>query len=64
MATVKSTGKKTDLPPRGNRNPDPITGAAGAHPIETGVGAALGGAAQASQQVWWAVRLGLLWAPL
>lgn len=40
MATVK----KTDLPPKGNRNPDPITNAAGAHPIETGVGAALGGA--------------------
>src|SRR5207247_2431812 len=39
-----STEKKIDLPPRGNRNPDPITGEAGAHPIETGVGAALGGA--------------------
>lgn len=44
MATERSTEKKTDLPPRGNRNPDPITGAVGAHPIETGVGAALGGA--------------------
>ncbi len=44
MATVTSTEKKIDLPPRGNRNADPITGEAGAHPIETGVGAALGGA--------------------
>jgi len=44
MATVRNTEKKTDLPPRGNRNPDPITDEAGAHPIETGVGAALGGA--------------------
>src|SRR5438067_248248 len=35
---------KTDLPPKGNRNPDPITKESGAHPIETGVGAALGGA--------------------
>lgn len=41
----KTTEKKTDLPPTGDRNPDPITDAAGAHPIETGVGAALGGAA-------------------
>jgi len=37
--------KKVDLPPTGPRNPDPITKAPGAHPIETGVGAALGGAA-------------------
>ncbi len=37
--------KKFDLPPRGPRNPDPITNAPGAHPIETGVGAALIGAA-------------------
>jgi len=44
MAT--DTKKKTaDLPPKGDRNADPITNAAGAHPIETGVGAALGGAA-------------------
>jgi hypothetical protein len=37
--------KKVDLPPKGPANPDPITKEAGAHPIETGVGAALGGAA-------------------
>lgn len=44
MATIKTAGNKTDLPPKGNRNPDPFTGETGAHPIETGVGAALGGA--------------------
>lgn len=44
MVTTRNIEKKTDLPPRGNRNPDPITGEAGAHPVETGVGAALGGA--------------------
>lgn len=43
MATTRK--KKTDLPPTGPRNPDPITGASGAHPIEAGAGAALGGAA-------------------
>jgi hypothetical protein len=37
--------KKRDLPPKGDRNPDPITNEAGAHPIETGIGAAAGGAA-------------------
>jgi len=37
--------KSMDLPPKGDRNADPITNAAGAHPIETGVGAAVGGAA-------------------
>jgi hypothetical protein len=37
--------KSADLPPKGDRNADPITDAPGAHPIETGVGAALGGAA-------------------
>lgn len=37
--------KKVDLPPRGDRNADPITDAPGAHPIEVGAGAALGGAA-------------------
>src|ERR1700704_15922 len=37
--------KKVDLPPKGDRNADPITNAPGAHPIESGVGAALGGAA-------------------
>jgi phage tail tape-measure protein len=45
--TKKGTkkAKMVDLPPHGDRNPDPITNAAGAHPIETGVGAALAGAA-------------------
>jgi hypothetical protein len=37
--------KKLDLPPKGSRNPDPITDQAGAHPIEAGIGAALVGAA-------------------
>jgi hypothetical protein len=37
--------KKVDLPPKGARNPDPITHAPGAHPIETGIGAAVAGAA-------------------
>jgi hypothetical protein len=37
--------KKVDLPPKGRRNPDPITDAPGSHPIETGIGAALVGAA-------------------
>lgn len=44
MATETKT-KTVDLPPKGDRNADPITNAPGAHPIETGVGAALGGAA-------------------
>jgi len=43
-ATKKDKEKSVDLPPKGPRNPDPLTDAAGAHPIETGVGAALGGA--------------------
>ena len=37
--------KIVDLPPTGSRNPDPITDAPGAHPIETGIGAAAAGAA-------------------
>ena len=37
--------KKFDLPPKGSRNSDPITDAAGSHPIETGIGAAVAGAA-------------------
>jgi hypothetical protein len=45
MATNTIREKKVDLPPRGPRNADPITDAAGAHPIEAGMGAALGGAA-------------------
>src|SRR5215213_3601296 len=46
MSNEHKDHKKTvDLPPRGDRNPDPITKEAGAHPIEVGVGTALGGAA-------------------
>ena len=40
-----SPDKRIDLPPRGNRNADPITDEAGSHPIETGIGAAAAGAA-------------------
>lgn len=36
--------KKVDLPPKGPRNTDPLSGAAGAHPIETGTGALVAGA--------------------
>jgi hypothetical protein len=43
--TVETREKKADLPPKGSRNPDPITDAPGAHPIETGIGAAVAGAA-------------------
>lgn len=43
--TDQRTHKTTDLPPKGDRNADPITDQPGAHPIETGIGAALGGAA-------------------
>ena len=43
--TKSETDKSVDLPPKGPRNADPLTDAAGAHPIETGVGAAAGGAA-------------------
>jgi uncharacterized protein (TIGR02271 family) len=43
--TPKKKEKSVDLPPEGPRNADPITDAAGAHPIETGVGAVIGGAA-------------------
>ena len=43
--TKKDTEKKVDLPPKGPRNADPLTDAPGAHPIETGIGAAAGGAA-------------------
>lgn len=50
MATRKkaSRGRKqktVDVPPKGKRNRDPITGAPGSHPVETGAGAMLGGAA-------------------
>jgi uncharacterized protein (TIGR02271 family) len=46
MANQKKDPEKTvDLPPHGSRNPDPITDQPGSHPIETGIGAVLGGAA-------------------
>jgi hypothetical protein len=45
MATRISPEKKVNLPPKGNRNADPITNAPGSHPIETGIGAAAAGAA-------------------
>jgi hypothetical protein len=45
MATRVNPEKRVDLPPRGGRNADPITDAAGSHPIETGIGAAVAGAA-------------------
>ena len=45
MGTRVSREKRVDLPPKGERNADPITNAAGSHPIETGIGAALAGAA-------------------
>lgn len=45
MTAKKHPEKGTDIPPRGDRNPDPITNEPGAHPVETGVGAALGGTA-------------------
>jgi hypothetical protein len=41
----KGPEKTIDLPPYGPRNADPLTDAPGAHPIETGIGAAVGGAA-------------------
>jgi len=42
---TSTRGKTIDLPPTGDRNPDPITNAPGAHPIEAGIGAAVAGAA-------------------
>jgi hypothetical protein len=44
MATTTNPEKKVDLPPKGNRNTDPLSKAPGAHPIETGIGAAAVGA--------------------
>jgi hypothetical protein len=44
MATQIVPEKKIDLPPKGNRNADPITDAPGSHPIETGIGALAAGA--------------------
>lgn len=43
--TKKDPEKTVDLPPTGPRNADPVTDTPGSHPIETGVGAVLGGAA-------------------
>lgn len=37
--------KTVDVPPHGDRNPDPVTNAPGSHPVETGIGAAVAGAA-------------------
>lgn len=47
MATkVRNDKEKTiDIPPYGPRNPDPLTDQPGSHPIEAGIGAAIGGAA-------------------
>jgi hypothetical protein len=45
MATKLNPEKKVDVPPKGNRNADPITNEPGSHPIETGIGAAAAGAA-------------------
>jgi hypothetical protein len=45
MASTLKPEKKIDLPPRGDRNADPITDEPGSHPIETGIGAAATGAA-------------------
>jgi hypothetical protein len=45
MASKLNPEKKVDMPPRGDRNADPITNAPGSHPIETGIGAAAAGAA-------------------
>ena len=45
--STKNPEKKVDVPPQGDRNPDPLTDAPGSHPIETGIGAAAAGAATA-----------------
>ena len=45
MASELKSEKKFDLPPRGDRNADPITDEPGSHPIETGIGAVAAGAA-------------------
>jgi hypothetical protein len=45
MATTRNPEKSVDVPPQGDRNPDPITNAPGSHPVETGIGAAVAGAA-------------------
>jgi hypothetical protein len=44
MTSNSNPEKKVDLPPKGRRNADPISNAPGAHPIETGIGAAVVGA--------------------
>jgi hypothetical protein len=45
MAITVNPAKKIDVPPTGSRNADPISDEPGAHPIETGIGAAVAGAA-------------------
>jgi hypothetical protein len=45
MATKTNPQKIVDLPPKGDRNPDPIINEPGSHPIETAIGAAAAGAA-------------------
>ncbi|WP_165222543.1 hypothetical protein [Aquisphaera insulae] len=48
MATTKNPEKSVDVPPRGDRNADPITNAPGSHPVETGLGAGVAGVATAA----------------
>ncbi|MDG3002226.1 hypothetical protein [Paludisphaera mucosa] len=45
MADSRNPEKSVDVPPHGDRNPDPITDAPGSHPVETGIGAAVAGVA-------------------
>jgi hypothetical protein len=60
---MNTTQKKADLPPKGSRNPDPITDQPGSHPIETGIGAAVAGAASGLAAVAVAGPVGVpLWA--
>jgi len=42
---IKDGVSQQEVPPNASRNTDPISKEAGAHPVETGVGAAVGGAA-------------------
>ena len=53
----KDPEKTLDLPPYGSRNADPITNNPGSHPIETGLGAIVGGAASG-------VAIGMVAGPL
>lgn len=45
QTATKDPRKTVDLPPTGPRNADPLTDQPGSHPIETGVGAVVGGVA-------------------